>query len=113
MKNHSNRVGIPIILLLSLMAAVTAACGSDRAPKPQGIREYRLAGRVESVDFDKQRVTIAHDKIDGYMDAMTMPFPVRDASVLRDLKSGDRIEARLMVDHDRNMSWLEEVESKK
>lgn len=95
---------IPYLLTILLFIPL-AAC--DSPPKPTGIRQYPLEGRVESVDMDKQRVTIAHEKIEGYMEPMTMPFPVRDAEILRGLKSGDRITARLFVDHDRNMSWIE------
>jgi len=106
-----NKSQFTLYLLTILLLIPIMACDSP-APKPTGVREYSLEGRVESIDMDKQRVTIAHEKIDGYMDAMTMPFPVRDAEILRGLKSGDRITARLFVDHDRNMSWIE-VQSKK
>lgn len=97
---------LPAILLIVLFTAC------DSPPKPTGIKEYPLVGRVESIDMEKQRVTIAHKKIDGYMEAMTMPFPVRDVEILRGLKSGDQITARLFVDHDRNMSWIEIISKK-
>lgn len=100
-----NKSNLILNLLTILLIITFTAC--DSPPKPTGIREYSLKGRVESVDLDKQRVTIAHEKIEGYMEAMTMAFPVRDVEILRGLKSGDRITARLFVDHDRNMSWIE------
>jgi Cu/Ag efflux protein CusF len=54
-------------------------------------------------------VTIAHDEIKGYMDAMTMSFAVKDENVLRELKSGDRAQATLVYDSSTNLSWLEDL----
>lgn len=106
---------MPVLILLTILAAIAGACDSQPAKEPLGIRQYPLKGRVESLDFDRQRVTVSHEEIKDYMDAMTMSFAVKDPAILRDLKSGDQIEARLVVDHARNMSWLEgvRVESKK
>lgn len=54
-----------------------------------------------------QQVTIEHEEIQGYMEAMTMPFPLKDTKVLDKLKKDDRIQATLVV--DRNGWWLEKV----
>jgi protein SCO1/2 len=40
-------------------------------------------------------VTVSHDPIVGYMDAMVMPFAVKDRRALEDVRPGDVIEFRL------------------
>jgi Cu/Ag efflux protein CusF len=105
----NQKLPITIIAIISLAAGFAAGgCRSQRVNEPV-VRRYELKGRVESIDFDKKRVTIAHEDIKGYMDAMTMGFAVKDESVLRELKSGDRLQATLVYDSSTNLSWLEEI----
>lgn len=114
----SHSLAARLIFLFAIAAAMltslalTSACRSRSKSPPAGqpvIRRYELKGRVESLDFDRQRVTIAHDEIKGYMDGMTMSFAVNDAEVLRKLKSGDQVQAALVHDSATNRTWLEEI----
>ncbi|MDB6035456.1 MAG: electron transport protein SCO1/SenC [Verrucomicrobiales bacterium] len=50
---------------------------------------------------------IQHEKIPGYMDAMTMPFKAREPRVLDGLQAGDEVRFRLLVTEDE--SWIEDV----
>ncbi len=79
-----------VVLVAILM--VTAGC---RAAEP--VREYRLVGQILAVDRQTNRVTIRHQDIDGFMPGMTMPFPVRDASLLNGRVAGELVEATLSV----------------
>jgi protein SCO1/2 len=72
-----------------------------------GGQRYDLSGKVISVDSDSNRVTIAHDEIAGFMQAMTMPFAVQDPSELESVSPGDQVEAILVVSDKR--SWLENL----
>lgn len=83
-------------------------CRSRRADE-QVVRRYELKGRVESLDLPGKRVTIAHREIKGYMEAMTMSFAVKDETVLRELRSGDQVQAVLIFDSSTNISWLEDI----
>ena len=56
---------------------------------------YPARGLVLRVDPAGSTVTVSHDAIVGYMDAMVMPFAVRDPGALRDVYPGDVIEFRL------------------
>lgn len=60
-------------------------------------KHYQLKGAVTAVDKSKAEITVKHSAIPGYMDAMTMPYKVKDAKALDTLSSGDRIHADLMV----------------
>jgi protein SCO1/2 len=95
---------LTISLGLLIICAALSACQSP--PAPEGKR-YELKGKVVSVDRVQQRVTISHEEIRGYMDAMTMAFNVKDAAIVNDISPGDLIQATLFVsDTD---TWLEDI----
>lgn len=97
-------------VLCSLLTGLLAASGCHSSkPGEPGLRDFALRGRVESIDPARKRAVIAHEDIDGYMKAMTMPFAVPDEERLRQLKSGDQIEARLIRDSRNNLTWLEDI----
>jgi protein SCO1/2 len=99
---------LSLIILIPL--ALTMACTRRVPPASEPAeRRYELKGRVESIDLANQRVTIAHEDIKGYMEAMTMGFAVKDEKVLRELKSGDRVTATLVFDTSTNLSRLEDL----
>jgi protein SCO1/2 len=68
-------------------------------------QRYELKGKVVSVDKAQRQVTIDHDAIKDFMDAMTMPYNVKDDWALSALAPGQSIEATLVVRGDR--SWIE------
>jgi len=70
-------------------------------------KRYELKGKVMSVEKDKHLVTVSHEEIKDFMDAMTMPFIVRDEWVFDQAAPGDQITATLVVDETE--SWLENV----
>jgi Cu/Ag efflux protein CusF len=102
---------LPAIIASVIILWLIGASACNRAPHIEQpvIRRYELKGRVESLDFDRKRVTIAHEEIKDYMEAMTMSFAVKDENILRQLKSGDRLQAILVYDTSTNLSWLEDI----
>ena len=87
-----------LIVVLSVCALLT---GCQKAPE----RRFDLKGKVISVDKEHRQVTIAHEDIKGFMDAMTMPFNVKEDWALEALAPGQAVEAILVVQEDR--SWIE------
>jgi protein SCO1/2 len=65
-------------------------------PAPREII-YDLRGQVISIYSVKNEITIKHEEIPGFMPAMTMPFKVKDVTLLEKRKPGDFIEAKLVV----------------
>ncbi len=90
-------------LLLALVG-----CGEEGGKPADAARRYALEGRVVAVDVEGRALQVAHQDIPGYMEAMTMRFPVLDAEVLSGIHEGDQIEATLVVLPD-NRHWLEEI----
>ena len=56
---------------------------------------YPSRGLVLRVDPQARTITVSHDPIAGYMDAMVMPFAVSDRKALADVRPGDVVEFRL------------------
>ena len=91
-----------VILCFSITIVFTLfACQQPPA------RRYDLSGIVDAVDAKRQQVTIKHEDIPGYMDAMTMPFTVKEDWVYNVIAVGDQIRAQVVVQGDR--AWLEQV----
>jgi protein SCO1/2 len=58
---------------------------------------HQARGLVLKVDPAASIVTVSHEQVPGYMDAMVMPFPVRDPKLLAGVRPGDRITFRINV----------------
>jgi protein SCO1/2 len=100
-------LGAGLALLL-----LAASCRQSAKPAVQGTAErHALRGVVREVDAAHSSITVEHETIPGYMQGMTMPFPVRDdPKVVQILRPGDRIEASLVVDGEK--FWLEKILTK-
>jgi protein SCO1 len=68
---------------------------------------HQAHGLVLKVDPAASVVTVSHDDIPGYMNAMVMPFTSRDPAALVDVRPGDRIAFRLNVRDER--SWIDRI----
>ena len=77
-----------------LLACVTLAAGVTTRAADQ---EYAVKGMVLSVNPSGKSFVVSHERIAGLMDAMTMPFEVRQAGELRDLAPGAVVEFTLVV----------------
>ena len=64
-------------------------------------KTYKLRGKVISIDKLGHQLIIDHDAIPGFMDAMTMPYPVKDDAMLKEVSPGDEIEADFRVQQDK------------
>lgn len=58
---------------------------------------YTFNGVVTAIDAAKSTITIKHEKIGDYMEAMTMPFDVASPSMLEGVKVGDEKSFTLHV----------------
>ena len=95
---------IPAItaILLGLVALGGTESGEPAA------RTFPARGVILEIKRDTGQLVIQHEAIAGYMDAMTMPFKVKDLAPLSELKRGDQVTFRLHVTTDE--SWVDSVQ---
>jgi Cu/Ag efflux protein CusF len=77
---------------LMVLAILLAAC----AAKPEGKR-YSMQGEIRSLDPSSKSATISAGKITGWMEAMTMQYPVKPDADFQKLHVGDHIQATVVV----------------
>ena len=80
--------------ILLLATILVAGCGGDA---------HEVRGLVLRVDPSAGVVTVSHDPVPGFMDAMIMPFNAADNGQLAGIQPGDRIQFRLRVNRDRSV----------
>jgi protein SCO1 len=64
------------------------------------VKRYHLVGKVVALDARGSSVVVDHQAIPGFMEAMTMAYPVRDPNILTPLAVGDEITADVVVAPD-------------
>lgn len=103
MQNH--RACLVLTSILLVLGLALTGCQSKPPQPSSGAKRYELKGKVVSVDRPNKKVTIEHQAIAGYMEAMTMPFTLVDDWAFSDLQPGASIQATLVVDTGR--TWIE------
>ena len=88
-----------------ILLAVMLGCGKQN--ESTEVVTFALRGVVVSVNPEKKRIVIDHEEIPEYMKAMTMPFKVKDSTLLGKVQPGDTVQGVLAV--SRAESWLESL----
>ncbi len=103
---YSSRLVPTVIVLMLLAAGCGKRSGADttketstatvQTPAIPGEERHPLTGEIVKVDTEHGLLHVAHDKIPGYMAAMTMEFKVTKGD-LENAKVGQRIRAELVA----------------
>jgi Cu/Ag efflux protein CusF len=93
-------------VVLLVVGALLAACQS-KTPNQAQQKRYQLKGTVISANPEAKQILVNGEEIRGFMDAMTMPYTVKDARLLEGIGFGDRITADVVVEGDQ--FWLESI----
>ncbi len=88
-----------ILLLLPAAFAAGLACRQEKPVRatPGSPKTYTVRGEVVALDPTNRVATLKHQRIEGWMEAMTMEFPVKDPAEFARLGVGDHMEATLYV----------------
>jgi protein SCO1/2 len=78
------------------------------ASSQAGTTNYFVRGVLKEVKLDEHQLIIAHEEIPDFMDAMTMPFQVKDAAILTNVAIGGKIAFQLHVSETE--SWIDHIE---
>jgi Cu/Ag efflux protein CusF len=92
-KIPEKRTAATVILILSL--SLTLSCKHSQSQQPAVGVVHHGVGVVDSIDKEMGTVQINHEEIKDYMPPMSMPYAVKDRSLLDSVSPGDRIEFSL------------------
>ena len=94
------------MLALSLLAGCHSGAKTGQSAATSDITVYKLRGVVISTDAPHGIVVLKHEAIPGFMDAMTMPYQLKDASIIGELHPGDTITADVLVSKSSDQTIL-------
>jgi len=93
--------------VLEYSAAILLVYGFAAGDCLASQKKYDVTGLLLSADISKHAITVSCQQIPGYMDAMVMSFPVRDAKLPDRLQPGATVSFKLVVEND--SSYAEDV----
>jgi protein SCO1/2 len=98
-------------LTFSLLVVSLAGCHAGHqnpssTEASPSFKIYKLRGKVVSTNVGTGEVTLDHEAIPGFMDAMTMPYKLKDASIVSELHPEDVITADLLVSQNADADVL-------
>ncbi|MGP8259172.1 MAG: SCO family protein [Acidobacteriaceae bacterium] len=88
---------------LILVAILAAGCkhssnGAPGGPTSAGeLKTFPVRGKVVSVDAAKGSIMLDNEAVPGFMDAMTMPYQLKNPSITSELHPGDMITATILA----------------
>jgi len=88
-----------------MVMILVAGCSGEQ--QPTDLVTFDLRGVVVSINYQQRRIIIDHEEIPNYMMAMTMPFKVKDTTILYRVQPGDTVQGTLAV--SRSESWIEKL----
>jgi hypothetical protein len=92
-------------LILALACGKAKIGNADKPLSVAGEKTYTMAGKIVGRDASENALTIDHQAIPGFMEAMTMDYIVRGAKVDALPPNGTAITATLHVTDDKGI-WI-------
>lgn len=91
-----------------LLALSLGGCTKSKQPEldPNAVA-HPLRGQVIRLNPGDHIATIRHERVEGWMEAMTMDFLVIDERGFDALHTGDRVSATVMV--GKTNFWIREI----
>lgn len=106
------RHAVPFALLSTALLPISCS-HSNQPSEPE--KHYAMSGEVISLNAKDQTATVKAGPIKGWMDAMTMEFPVKSKSDFDSLRVGEKIQASVDVrgDIEYSLSHIQQRGSEK
>jgi Cu/Ag efflux protein CusF len=101
---------VRFVVLTAVTFGLLLSCGYGQEKKnaPAGAKkEHVFKGKVEKIDANAKTFTVKGEKVEGWMDAMTMVYVPDKDDVLKKVKVGDEITAKV---YDGDFRTLHDVQ---
>jgi protein SCO1/2 len=98
---------LPTLLALVLVVGCKPQTSTPSESAATNQTTYSVRGVVQSIATDRRKASIKHEKIPGYMAAMTMDLSVKNTNEFNGISSGDEITFSLVVTEDDD--WIENL----
>jgi Cu/Ag efflux protein CusF len=95
------------IVLFLMLAACQQSTVKEEA-KNEPLKQYAMQGEVLRLDTQGKIAAIKAGKIEGWMEAMTMEYPVKDQTEFDKLHTGEKINATVFVQG--NSYWVGDIQ---
>ncbi|HQZ95369.1 MAG TPA: SCO family protein [Pyrinomonadaceae bacterium] len=99
-------------IIAIFVAFVFSGCSGTSGPGPASAsaKRYPIKGKVVSVDKAAKKAKIDHERVEGYMEPMTMDFPIHADWAWDELTPGAEIKGDLVVDNAaKEPYWIENI----
>jgi Cu/Ag efflux protein CusF len=96
-----------VVLILVFVLVTLAGCGRQEKSESKPTKYHHLRGQIVALDPASSLITISHEKIPNFMEAMTMSFSIKDSALFRGVEVGDSVRGVVAV--QRPEIWLDSL----
>ena len=98
------------VIFMCAALAIFAACTGQSENETVEPQSYDAVGMIKGIKSEGRVLVIDHEAIEGFMDAMTMPFSLDSVKLGKGLKTGDKVAFTLTEkDGDWPITKIEKV----
>jgi Cu/Ag efflux protein CusF len=83
-----------MIFLVMFCLTMSAFAAQTKTP-PAGKKQFVFKGKVEKVDPTNKTLFVKSEKVEGWMDSMSMSYAPDKEDALKKVKAGDEITAKV------------------
>jgi Cu/Ag efflux protein CusF len=96
------------VAIIGVTFCLFLACGfaAQNKTPPAGKKEHVFKGKVEKIDLANKTMTVNGQNVEGWMGAMTMNYSPDKEDMLKKVKVGDQITAKV---YDTDFRYLYDI----
>lgn len=82
-------------VLIATILCLIAGLALGQQSSKNGKKEFAFTGKVDKVDPNGKTISVKNENIPGWMSPMTMTYTVDKPEVLKSVKPGDQVTAKV------------------
>jgi Cu/Ag efflux protein CusF len=106
------RLTFVVVVTLGLSLSLSYAAQQSKTAPPAGKKEHVFKGKVEKIDLADKKLVVNGEKVEGWMDQMTMSYSPDKEDILKKVKVGDQITAKVYDGDFRVLHDVQVVDAK-